>query len=81
MDIQTQRTDMGTGREEEGDSWTNGKSTLEIYILLYVKQTAKGNLLYDSENTDWGSVTTQRDEKGGIWEESSRGRRYMYIYG
>ena len=27
-------------------------------ILPYVKQTATGNLLYDSVNSNWGSVTT-----------------------
>ena len=32
--------------------------------LPYVKQTANGNLLYDSENSKWGSVTTQKAGMG-----------------
>ena len=28
------------------------------HILPYVKQIANGNLLYDSGNSNWGSVTT-----------------------
>ena len=35
-------------------------------ILLYVKWIVSGNLLYDSGNSNWGSVTTQR---GGMWQE------------
>ena len=30
----------------------------------YVKQRANGNFLYDSGNSNWGSATTQRGEKG-----------------
>ena len=36
------------------------------HTLTYVKQIASGNLLYDSGNSNWGSVTTQR---GGMWQE------------
>ena len=42
---------------------------------------ANGNLLYDSGNSNGGSVTTQRDGWGGRWEGGSRGRGRMYIYG
>ena len=43
-------------------------------IIPYVKQITNGNLLYDSGNSNWGLVTTQRvgmgREVGGIftWE-------------
>ena len=36
----------------------NGESSMEAYTLPYVKQIANGNLLYDLENSNWGSVTT-----------------------
>ena len=29
---------------------------METYTLPFVKQTAKGNLLYNLGNSDWGSV-------------------------
>ena len=31
---------------------------MEIYTRTYVKQIASGNLLYDSGNSNWCSVTT-----------------------
>ena len=39
-------------------SGTNGESSMETYTLTYVKEIASGNLLYDSRNSNWGSVTT-----------------------
>ena len=45
----------------------NGESSMEAYTLTYVKQIASENLLYDSGNSNWGSVITQRDGNG--WEE------------
>ena len=33
---------------EEGEDGMTKKSTMEIYTLPYVKQTASGDLLYDS---------------------------------
>ena len=42
----------------EGEGGTNGESSMKTYILLYVKQIASGNFLYDSGNSDWCSVTT-----------------------
>ena len=47
---------MGGGEEEEGEM--NGESSKEAYTLLYVKQIVNGNFLYDSENSNQGSVTT-----------------------
>ena len=48
------------------------------YTLPYVKQIANGNLLYDSGNSNLGSVTTYRGGEGGR-EFQERGD--MYIYG
>ena len=39
-------------------SGTNGESSMETYTLTYVKEIASGNLLYDSRNSNWSSVTT-----------------------
>ena len=65
---------MGTaGWGEEGESGRYGESNMK-YTLPYAKYIANGNLLYDSGNPNWGSVTTYRGgirkEVGGIlkWE-------------
>ena len=42
---------------EEGEGEMNGESGMDAYTLPYVKQIANGNLLYDSGNSNWGSVT------------------------
>ena len=44
----------------------NRESRMEAYTLPYVEQITSGNLLYDSGNSNCGSVTTQRGGKG--WE-------------
>ena len=53
----------------------------KLYILPHVKQIANGNLSYDSENSNWGSVTTQ---KGGMGWELGRGFKgegtYVYLW-
>ena len=36
----------------------NGESIMEAYTLTYVNQIANGDFLYDSENSNWGFVTT-----------------------
>ena len=46
---------MGEG--EEGEEEVNGESSMEAYTLPYVKYIANGNVLYDSRNSNWGSVT------------------------
>ena len=67
MEMQISRTDLwtwgnrGLGVEEGG---TNGETSMETYTLPYVKQIASGNLMYDSGNSNWGSVTTQRGGNG-----------------
>ena len=37
---------------------TNGDSSMETYILTYVKLIASENLLYDLGNSNKGSLTT-----------------------
>ena len=40
----------------EGEGGVYGESDMETYITIC--KIAKGNLLYDSGSSDWGSVTT-----------------------
>ena len=47
----------GHGRRGGRWEWIYGESDMEIYITVY-KIDANGNLLYDSGNSIWGSVTT-----------------------
>ena len=59
----------------------NGESGMETYTLTYVKQIASGNLLYDSGNSNRGSVTTYRGrmgrEMGGrFWREGT----HVYLW-
>ena len=57
----------------------NGESIMKTYTLPYTKQIANGNLLYDSGNSNWASVTTWRGGKG--WEVGGRfkmERTYVY---
>ena len=67
-------------RGGDGEGGTNGESSMETYILLCVKWIANGNLLYDSVNSNQGSVTTQRGGMG--WEVGGRFKRkgtYVYL--
>ena len=50
---------------------------MEMYTLPSVKYIASGDLLYDSGNSNQGSVTTW----GGRWERDSSGRGHMYSCG
>ena len=53
MEVQTKRTDLQTqGLGEDGEGGMNGESQ------PCVKLRANGNLLYDSGNSNRGSVTT-----------------------
>ena len=61
------------GGKEEGEGEMNGESSMEAYTLTYVKQIASGNWLYDSRNSNWGSVITKRCGKG--WEVGGRFKR------
>ena len=49
---------MDTGRGEEGDGGTNGESSMGTYTLPHIKYIVNGNLLYDSGNSKWVSITT-----------------------
>ena len=63
MEMQTENRlgDTGAGEGEDG---TNGKSSMKTHTLPYVKQMPSENLLYDSGNSNWGSLKTQRAGKG-----------------
>ena len=50
-----------------------------IYTKI-CKQIANGNLLYNSGNSNWGSVITQRVGMGRKWEVDSRGRGHICTY-
>ena len=49
----------------EGEGGMNGESSVETHTLPYVKQDSQGNSLYESQNSNWGSVTTWRGGQGG----------------
>ena len=66
---------MGEG--EGGMIWEN---STEIYTLPYAKQTANGNLMYDTGTQSWCSVTTWRDEVGKEVGGCLKGRGQMYTY-
>ena len=42
----------------EAEGGMNGESSMEIYILPYVKQAGIGDSFYDSGSSNWCSVTT-----------------------
>ena len=54
---------------------------METYILTYVKEITSGNFLYDSGNSNPGSVTTVRGEEwGGMGQGGSEGSgTYVYL--
>ena len=64
------------GEEEDG---TNGNSSVETYILSYVKQIASGNLLYDAESSNL-KVCDNLEGWDRVGERFKRGER-MYICG
>ena len=41
----------------EGEGGTDGDSSMETYILHYVKHVTNGKLLYDAESPAWLSET------------------------
>ena len=45
----------GGGRKERVGPMENGESSMETYTLPYAKQTASGNSLYDSGDSNLGS--------------------------
>ena len=64
---------VGKGGREEGEREVNADSSMEAYTLTYVKQTASGNWLHDSRNSNWGSAITKRC--GKAWEVGGRFKR------
>ena len=55
-DIEDRLMDAGVG--EEGQGGMNGEKSMEASTIQYVKQRASGNLVYDSGNSNQGSVMT-----------------------
>ena len=55
---QTSGPGGGRGEWEEGEDGVYEGNNMEAYTLLYVKYITNGNLLYDSRNSNQGSVTT-----------------------
>ena len=65
------------GEGEGGKTW---ESSIGTCTLPVVKQTVRGNLLYDAGNPERCSVTTERGGMGsGRWEGSLRGRGRGYV--
>ena len=65
----------------EGAGGINGESSMEEYTLPSVKWIARGNLLYESGNSNQGYVTTSRGGMG--WEVGERFKRegiYVYLW-
>ena len=80
IEKQRQRPDLWTWERGEKRVRCMERVTWKL-TLPHVKQIANGNLLYDSEDSNRGAVSTQRDGMGRRWEGGSRGRGYMYPYG
>ena len=55
-------------------------SNMETYITT-CQIDSQWDLLYGSENSNRGSVSTKRDGMVRKWEGVSKGRAYMYTYG
>ena len=69
MKSHTKSTDVEKGLADtvgEGESGMNGKSSIDIYTLLCVKQIASGKLLCNTGSPTWCSVMTS---KCGMGEE------------
>ena len=81
METQTQRTDLWTQGRGRKETVRCVEGVTRKLTLLYVKQTANGNLLYDGGNSNRGSVSTWRAGMGREWEGGSRGKGHMYTYG
>ena len=78
-DIENRLMTMGGGEEGEGEM--NGESSKEAYTLPYVKQIANGNLLYESGNSNQGSITIQMGEKGQeVGGRFKREGTYVYLW-
>ena len=63
----------------QGESGTNAASSINIYILLCVRQTAGEKLLCSTRSPIWCSVMTWRDGmEGGVGGCGRRGCIYNY---
>ena len=61
------------GHQGEGEGWTNGESSMEIYMLPCRKQITSGDWLNDLGSLNQCSVTIQRSGMG--WEVGARYQR------
>ena len=59
------------GEKREGEA--NGEGGMEASTWPYVKQTGSGDLLYDPENSPWGSVNLEGWERAGGGREVRQG--------
>ena len=76
-----QRTDLWTWEEGRKEQVGCMERVTWKLTLPFVKQTANGNLLSDSGNSNQGSVMTKPEVGWGqIWEEGSRGKGHMCTY-
>ena len=50
---------------------------METYTTIY--KTANGNLLYDSGNSNWGSVTQSDGERWDVGGKRKREETYAYL--
>ena len=67
--------------ERGGDGEMYGESNMETYPAICTMDKPTGICCMAQENSNRGSVSTQRGGWGGRWERGSKGRGYMYTYG
>ena len=51
---------------------------METYTTIY--KTANGNLLYDSGNSNWGSVTQSDGERWDVGGKRKREETYAHLW-
>ena len=56
-----------------GEGERNGKSSMDACTVIYVNRQPVGNLLYNSGNSNWGSVITEGWEWVGSGREIQEG--------
>ena len=77
---------MGMEVVEKGEGEMYGDSNMETFIIICKidRHIVNRNLLYDSGNSNRGSIKAYRGwdgrEMGGRWEGGSRGREHKCIY-
>ena len=76
MEKQTWRTDLWTQRVGRRERVSYMERATWKLTIPHVKQIANGNLMYDPENSNWGSAT------GGVGKEMGgrSGREGKWVY-